>query len=375
MHKSFKSLGLILIGLSFCLLNNCSNSLINNDSIPPLAKGTIIIVGAPASGKSSLAIKDPSGNITLLTKELGSIASDAKTQGNNFYILHSGDNTLKILDLTTLKTNKDLFLGAGSNVYEITLVDTEKAYVSNFLKGSVSVIDLTNDTNPVISTIQMPTENSLAPFDQTKPTFSGPAAIYYDAPTNKAYVGLTNLDANYQPGGPGLLAIINANTNTLESVVTSNFTNPQFIYFNTKFVDYLFISFAGSFFDNSDGAILIFDLKTQQFVAEIKNLESPMRMAIDQNGNGLFTDGGFGTNLGRFNANSFGYDKKITLQSSAITFSAYAWISDIYCDSQNSWYCTVVDNKNGYLCKIDYDGNVLALFKVNSSPYRIIEIK
>ncbi|MFA5879264.1 MAG: hypothetical protein WC860_03730 [Candidatus Margulisiibacteriota bacterium] len=368
-----KNLGVSFIFFVLIFLTSCS-SVINKDALSSLPKGTILIIGAPYQGKSTIAVKDIAGNVTITSKELGLIASDAEKLGNNLYVLHSGDNTLKILDISTLNTSHDLFLGTGNNVYEVSLVDSKKAYVSNFLKGTVSKIDLTNDSTPVIGTIQLPTGDALLPFNLSNPTFSGPAAIFYEKNCDKIFVGLTNLDATYMPGGPGLIAVINGSTDVLETVVNSQFLNPQCIYYNDNFSDYLYISFAGSFFDSTDGAILAFDLKTQKFVHEIKNLESPMKIAIDKNGNGFFTDGGIGANLGRFNALNFTYDKKVVLQSSEISFSTSAWISDIYCDSNNNWYCSVVDNKNGYLCKIDYEGKVLELFKINSYPSKIIEI-
>ncbi len=365
----FLSVNLLFLG--------CTN-ILHNGSNPDIQTKSLIILGSPYQGKSSLAVKTSDNKITLITTELGLIASTAVIHNNELSVLHSGDNTIHILDVSSLTTKKQLNLGDNNNPYDIVYFSNEIAYITNFLANTVSVVNINNLVSPVLETITLPAGNDLHPVSASNPTNAYPQAIYYESDlTKRIYVGLTNLDTNYLPAGPGILSVINPLTNQVESNIYFTGQNPQAIYLTKYFSNYLFVTLAGNFYSVTDGAIGVYDLSLKTITTEIPVAGSPTKLAIDEEGYGLTTEG-YGLNLRSFSAKTFTAGSIITITvpaSFSIQLSSSAWIPNIFLTSENKWYCVVADMSNGYLFEFNKNtGEVISAYNINAYPCKILEL-
>jgi hypothetical protein len=69
----------------------------------------------------------------------------------------------------------------------------------------------TFSTPPPLKKTALPSGAALQPYSATDPTRAGPQAIAA-GPNGSAFIALTNLDASYSPGGPGLLVRLQPDT-------------------------------------------------------------------------------------------------------------------------------------------------------------------
>ncbi|HEX9577597.1 MAG TPA: hypothetical protein VF993_07580, partial [Myxococcales bacterium] len=64
----------------------------------------------------------------------------------------------------------------------------------------------TSKPPPPLDSTSLPSGAQLKPFSSSDPSVSAPSAMALSG--GKAYLALTNIDANYTPAGPGLLVAL-----------------------------------------------------------------------------------------------------------------------------------------------------------------------
>ncbi len=364
----------VLLGLLLSLLVSSGCGLFNRVQSDAVNRSSqvndILIVGAPGSGSGTIGTLTPttnsstSSNYVFSTTQttIGSIAQGVALFGGNLYIVQSGSGSLLVVDPAT-RTKREMSLGSGNNPYEIGLLSATKGYVTNLVAHTVSVINPANSTSTtcVTSTILLPTGNALAPFSSSNPSVAGPQGIAVD--NSKVYVALTNLDSSYQPGGPGLVVVINSMTDTIEKTVTLSYTNPQVVYKHPSYPNKLFVVETGSYSDGR-GVLEIIDTLTDQIVARLTVIGEPTSVAMGPNGKGYLVDSS-GVVLIPFTLTG------TTLAALApIQVNSTGWASEASVDSTGKIY--VADRLQDKLFILDSNGTVLESYTVNSSPSVIV---
>ena len=363
-------LGLLLsLGVSsVCgLVNRVQTHAVNTSS----QVNDILIVGAPGVGSGTIGLLSPTTNIATsanyvysgVKATIGITPQGVSLFGGDLYIVQSGSSSLLVLDPATRTVKREMSLGSGNNPYEVGLLSATKGYVTNLVAHTVSVINPANSTSTtcVTSTILLPTGNALAPFSSSNPSVAGPQGIAVD--NSKVYVALTNLDPSYQPGGPGLVVVINSMTNTIEKTVTLSYTNPQVVYKHPSYPNKLFVVETGSYSDGR-GVLEIIDTLTDQIVARLTVIGEPTSVAMGPNGKGYLVDSS-GVVLIPFTLTG------TTLAALApIQVNSTGWASEASVDSTGKIY--VADRLQDKLFILDSNGTVLESYTVNSSPSVIV---
>ncbi|HDH58194.1 MAG TPA: T9SS type A sorting domain-containing protein [Bacteroidetes bacterium] len=87
-----------------------------------------------------------SGQVITNAISLGSIPNDIIISGDKAYVVNSGSNHVQIIDLSAQQTLGTIELYLGLNPYFIVLDGEDRAFVSNWMTGNVSVLDLDSMT-------------------------------------------------------------------------------------------------------------------------------------------------------------------------------------------------------------------------------------
>jgi len=318
-----------------------------------LANG-IFIISAPAAqygqaqpnGWVSLLLQDSTQNYVVSSniREIGQIPQSAAVYGNSLYIVQSGSQSLMVLDKNSLAIQTEISLGNNTNPWDLAVVSSSKVYVTNYAAHTVAVVDPSQPSLGVIKTIAMPSGQALAPFIATQSSYAYPQGIAYDQ--NKIYVGLTNLNANWAAGGPGLVVVINTSTDLIEKVITLNHTNPQVIYKSSYYPHTLFISEAGNY-DNS-GVIDVIDTSTDTIIGSISVGGAPGNIAISSTGKGFATDGSWGSGVKLF---SFSVNPYQALTPVVVTSNG--WASSVLINDKDEIFVTDYNNHGLYILSLN----------------------
>lgn len=112
---------------------------------------------------------------------------------------------------------------------------------------------------PPLASVGLPSGAQLKPFSPSNPSRSGPSAMA--ALGDKVYIALSNVDANYGPGGPGLVAGLVPSTGAQSIVDLGGPDEHQCT--NTGHIaadgSKLYLSCSGSFSDNSGRGVVEVD--------------------------------------------------------------------------------------------------------------------
>jgi hypothetical protein len=134
--------------------------------------------------------------------------------GNRIYVINrSATSSITVLDANTLELIEQYGTGAGSNPQDVAVAGNS-LYVPAL--GTAGVIKIST-SNGAMSTIDL---SSLDPAD------GHPDCVSAYAVGNKVYVSCGTLDEFFSARGPGKVAVINANDDTLATTVTLPANNP-----------------------------------------------------------------------------------------------------------------------------------------------------
>ncbi|RJP73633.1 MAG: hypothetical protein C4524_14035 [Candidatus Zixiibacteriota bacterium] len=130
---------LLSLFISILFLAGCSE---DSTTAPPLQQFTTSawVVNSLSSTLSRVDLD--SGDVTVNVLSLGTFANDIAVSGTMAYVVNSGDNQIQIVDLTTGQTDGTIEILLGMNPWAIAVDGSQRGYVTNYLTGNVSVLDL-----------------------------------------------------------------------------------------------------------------------------------------------------------------------------------------------------------------------------------------
>ncbi len=329
----------LVILISVLGLSGCGKSPLANPEIASLPSGTAFVISSPYDGLGSVGVvSPPSGDIQARSVSdtqvpIGSIPNAGLLDGSHLYIVQSGSNSVLDLNPNTLVVQNEISVGSGANPWSITLASSTKAYVTNWVANTVSVFDPTQK-NPPVTTLTLPTGNALAPFSPMNSTVSGPEGIA--SSNGKIYVGLTNLNTSYTPGGPGLVVVFSAQNDQQEKVITLSYTNTVALCTSKFFPDKVFSLSVGTYGDHLSGLEVI-DTITDTVIANCTIPADSTAIAIGWDGTLYLNDVSTTTPLIvetlTLSGTTFSQTTPLTLGSSGSATS-------LACDGNNTLYVT-----------------------------------
>ena len=251
---------------------------------PPVENSikTIYAINQSANTLSKVNMEDLT--IAQNIVEIGEIANKIKIYDERIYVVSSGNDNIKVIDPNNdTEVLQTIGLDAGSNPWDIAFASASKAYVSNWLTNTVSVIDLGMGT--VTKSIAV----GLSP----------EGIIYKDGKiyvTNSGYAGWG------QPYSNSSVTVIDVTTDNVVNTISTPI-NPQDFAFAPD--GKLHVVCTGDYV-NSFGKIAIIDITTGTMVDSVVIGSTPGDIEITKDGIGYCTAWGDGVDgfLYSYNASS-----------------------------------------------------------------------
>lgn len=138
---------------------------------------------------------------------LGPSANRVVVRGQEAYVVNSGtfgaaeNASVQVVDMTSAALVRTIPLPDGLSPWDIVLVSSDKAYVTNLYGDSVTVVDPRGDgPSAITGTIDLPAGSS-------------PAGITVDG--NRAYIANTAIDPVTYAYGPATVSVIDTTTDTV----------------------------------------------------------------------------------------------------------------------------------------------------------------
>jgi len=285
-----------------------------------LSWALIITVGCTGGGGSPAAPNVvPDGTKILIANSLGETLSSFSFQegtyvaqndlaptgqapnqivikGSVCYILNSLSNSILALDSTTFNLIYESSVGLGKNPYNMAFINNDEVIITNWLGNDCVRMNVNPSyaSDRILATIPLP-ESAELPKDATvKETAACPQAVVVIGDT--AYVTLANLETkNFTAGGPGLIALIDLQSNQMLSTIQTTGRNTQGFCIDPFNNQKLYVLSAGdinpsTWLYNGNGKIDIFDTGTLGITSNFSVVAAPSEMVIAPTGIAYITD-------------------------------------------------------------------------------------
>lgn len=264
-----KQLSIILTLLIAIILIGCEKS--TTEPQVENSSKTIYTLNGSAETLSKINMEDSTITLDIITT--GAIPNKIKIYDGKIYVVTSGEDNIKIIDPNDdTHVSEIIGLDAGSNPWDITFASNSKAYVSNWLTNTVSVIDLVSAT--VIKNISVG---------------QNPEGLIYK--DGKVYVTNTGFVSWGIYSNPSV-SVIDVTTDEVISTISTPL-NPQDLAFAPD--GKLHVICTGDY-ATSFGKVAIIDVNSLTMVDSVVLGDSPGDIEITDDGIGYCTAWGDGTN-------------------------------------------------------------------------------
>jgi len=194
---------LALLVMCICILTGCGEKEETPEVSVPVARAAYIINGNAQTISVFDIEKSEVRNDVL---PVGKYPADIKIRGDRAYVVNSGDNSIQIIDLASLKQVGMINTGDGTSPERIGFVTDRKAYVSCLTTNSAKVIDMIS---------QQAAKNI--------PVGVWPQGVAVSK--QKVYVCNTAYDLASKSYGKGTVSVIDSSTDTVIKTINVE-TNP-----------------------------------------------------------------------------------------------------------------------------------------------------
>lgn len=228
----------------------------------PIPTNNVAFVLTEGGGTGSYSVVDLQSQDTFTDIVLGGVHSDAAParffNGRIYVVNRLGVDSIQIIDPQqgyTTPPGAELSVGNGLDPHDIAFVSAEKAYVSRFRSTALLII------NP--TTLTQIGEIELSALIKPNDLDGSPEMDRLIVHNGKLYLTLEHLDRNasFTPLAEGEVAVIDTATDTIETVIQLNTSNPfSFLQFSSA-LNRILVSTVGDF-GVDDGGIEAIDPTT-----------------------------------------------------------------------------------------------------------------
>ncbi len=162
------------------------------------------------------------------------------------YVVNSLSNSIQIIDVETLDVVREISTGPGTNPVFMDFTDDHTAIASCYLTNEVLLIDVEPDTSPedrIIGRIPLPPSTDLPRDEDDIPTNAGPGGLAVVG--DRCYVACSNLKAVHVAGGPGLLAVIDIPSRSVQRMIELSGRDTVQVIHSPRFPERLIVLSAG----------------------------------------------------------------------------------------------------------------------------------
>lgn len=330
-----------------------------------------LVIGGGLSETLSVLRIEAGPSFTMFTDvaPTGSAIHFSTYHDNSLYAVCSLSNSVVVYD-SDLNVLREVSVGEGANPLALDLADGNTAWLVNFVSQDVRLVDLAADVSShqrIRRVVSMPAGDQLPRDDGVEQTWSRPSSLIYL--NQRLFVTLANLDERFVAGGPGLLAVIDAENGEVAALPQLSGRDPVFLTYDQN-RDLLWICQAGDAVPETgylgNGLLEAVDLETLEVRRQIEIDGAPFEMLI-ADANIAYLANGMDGRLLLVDLESEKQLESIELRSTS-DGNELAYVSAIAMDPAGYLYAAEFNSDHLYVLDPANDHEIVASFVVNDGP-------
>lgn len=326
-----------------------------------------LVIGGGLSETLSLLTVNGPGDFSLANDVQATAASISQTlvHDGELFAVCSLSHSVMVYDVHDLSILREVSVGIGNNPLALAFHKADHAFLANFVKGTVTEYDLADDTGAALATIPMPSGDALPRDEGVDETWSRPGALALAG--GRLFVALSNLAAQYTAGGPGLVAVVDPDAKSLESVIELEGRDSVGLTFDEA-AGVLYVVSAGDYYGDvgfvGNGMVESIDIASGEVVDAVETGGAPFDMVVDERGVAYLSNGGEGVLLS-FDTATGAMREPIDIRASDESLS---FASALAVDGNGYLYATEFNHDRLVVIDTLDDDRVIASFTVNDGP-------
>lgn len=285
-----------LVFLAFCLLfvvalSGCDELVEQKQELPDLSVGEgrwdypyhLVIGGGLSETLSLLTIRAKDDFSLAVDIQLtGSAVSQTIVREDELFALCSLSHSVVVYDLDDLSIDREISLGLGSNPVAMAFYEDRNAFVSNLIDNTITYVDLSPGAGSILDTIALPKDGQLPGGADSEKRYARPGGMVVVG--DRVFAALSNLDGGFHAAGPGLVAVIDAKTRTLKTLIELSGRDTGSLFYDASAGELYAISMGD--YDNDQGGFVgngqveVIDPVAEQVVDTIATGGAPLEMAV-----------------------------------------------------------------------------------------------
>ncbi|MFC1654676.1 hypothetical protein ACFL2F_02620 [Myxococcota bacterium] len=220
--------------------------------------------------------------VTKSAVTVGTAPNQIIIRGQEAIVISSRSNSIQVIDIKTWAVVREYSVGDGCNPYLGALTQDDLLVITCNQSDELILVDPDVDMagEPVLKRMDMPTGDTLFPFDPLDVGFARPQGVAVVG--HKAYVTLTNLGADWMPKGPGVVLVVDVAAWTADKLIELDKTNPYMVFRPFSGGNKLFVPCSGGF--DGTGVVDVLDATTDEIICTAETGGAPGRMWVDESG-------------------------------------------------------------------------------------------
>lgn len=327
----------------------------------------LVIGGTLSETLSLLSIKGE--NYFTLKNDVqlaGSGINQMTYHEGELYTVNSLSNSVVVYDGDDLSVQREISVGAGNNPMNMVFYEDRKAYISNFLTNTVSFYDLSKSEGNAIAIIDLPSDDEL-PRSGDEQTWARPGALA--VAEGKVYCAMANLTGTMVAGGPGLIAVIDPESNELSKVIElTGMDTVGLLHDEPNGI--LYSISAGVYSTDSgftgNGAVEIIDPSTDSVTKVIEVDGAPFEMVLAANGTAYLNNGKEAKILS-FDTESFQFYEPIDIRDPEDSLGL-SFASGLAPDGNGYLYAAEFNHDKLFVIDIENNNEIVGKWTVNDGP-------
>ncbi|HPQ70579.1 MAG TPA: hypothetical protein PKW95_15750 [bacterium] len=326
----------------------------------------LVIGGGLSETLSLLTINGPdSFSLANDVQVTSSSINQTVVYEKELYAVCSLSHSVMVYDVHDLSISRQVSVGIGNNPMMLAFHEDKKAFIANFLSNDVTYYDLADDDGDALYTIAMPSGDEL-PTDGDGETWARPGGLIMAA--GKAYAALSNLDGAYVAGGPGLVAVIDPESKSVDSIIEMEGRDTVGVYARDD--DLVYVISAGDYEVGEgfvgNGKVELIDTQTDEIVGSVETGGAPFEMVINSDNVAYLGNGAEGVVLS-FDAETHEMLDPIDIRDPDDTLGL-SYASALVVDGNGYLYAAEFNHDRLFVIDTMNQNKIVATFTVNDGP-------
>jgi len=329
----------------------------------------LVIGGGLSETLSVLRIEEgPSFELFNDVVLTGSAINQTLWHDDSFYAVCSLSHSVIIYN-GDLDIRREVSVGVGSNPMNAALSEDDTAWISGMVSGDVRLVDLgagVDEDDRLLATVEF--SDDLLPHDEgTDQTWPRPNGVVLR--DQWLWVVLSNLEDNWLAGGPGVLAVVDTDDESVDGAVTLQGRDPIGVLWDEE-RNLLWVVSAGDYVTGEgfagNGLLEAVDIEEREVVQTIEVEGAPFELLIADSSLGYLVNGQDGRLL-VVDLDEGEQLDSIDLRDDDDTYGL-SFISALAVDPEGLLYVAEFNNDKLFVIDPAQNHDVIAEFVVNDGP-------